>query len=161
MLLLLLFLLLSYSASTRICLLWSARKEFGHETVLKSQMYRIAQGTPANKVAKRFQINRRQLSGIWARIVRKKITRHGWDKPTKLFFKKWKLDSLIWIAKQNYCWSKWISFVNFSLQQFSAKRTKKATVLRDGKSNQKLHWKEETCYGTDRWWYKDKNTNTW
>ena len=37
--------------------------------------------------------------------------------------------------------SKWISFVNFSLQQFSAKRTKtkKATVLRDGKSNQKLH----------------------
>ena len=52
---------------------------------------------------------------------------------------------MIWIAKQNYCWSKWIWFVNFSLQQFSAKRTKKATVLRDVKSNQKLHWKEETA----------------
>ena len=35
-------------------------------------MYRITQGTPANKVAKRFQINRRQLSWIWARIVRNK-----------------------------------------------------------------------------------------
>ena len=64
LLLLLLFLLLSYSASTRICLLWSARKEFGHEKDLKSQMYRITQGTPVNKVAKRFQINRRQLFSI-------------------------------------------------------------------------------------------------
>ena len=25
------------------------------------------------------------------------------------------------MAKQNYCWSEWISFVSFSLQQFSAK----------------------------------------
>ena len=34
-------------------------------------MYRKAQGTPANKIAKSCQINRRQLSWIWARIVRK------------------------------------------------------------------------------------------
>ena len=51
-------------------------------------------------------------------------------------FEKWKPNQLIWMAKQNCCRSKWISFINFWLQQFSAKRTKKATVLRDGKSNQ-------------------------
>ena len=26
----------------------------------------------------------------------------------------------------------------------------------------RVHWKEETCYGTDRWWYKDRQeTATW
>ena len=26
----------------------------------------------------------------------------------------------------------------------------------------RVRWKEETCYGTDRWWYKDKQeTTTW
>ena len=88
MLLLLLFLLLSYSASTRIFLWWSARKEFGHEKELKSQMYRITQGTPVNKVAKRFQINRRQLFSIWARIVRKKSVGMVETNQQSFFFQK-------------------------------------------------------------------------
>ena len=43
---------------------------------------------------------------------------------------------------------------SYLLQLFSAKRTRKPTILCDGKSNQdqNLHWKEETCYGTDLWW---------
>ena len=50
--------------------------------------------------------------------------------------RKMKPNKLIWMTKQNYCWSKWISFINFWLKQFFAKRTKKATVFRDCKSNQ-------------------------
>ena len=51
-------------------------------------MYRITQGTPVNKVAKRFQINRRQLFSIWARIVRKKSVGMVETNQQSFFFQK-------------------------------------------------------------------------
>ena len=38
---------------------------------------------------------------------------------------------------QTHLLFKWISLINFSLQRFPAKRTRKATVLRDGKSKRR------------------------
>ena len=55
-------------------------------------MYRIAQGTPANKVPKRFQINRRQLSWFGARIVRKNSLGMAETNQQSFFFRRMKTE---------------------------------------------------------------------
>ena len=55
-------------------------------------MYRKAQGTPANKVAKSCQINRRQLSWFRARIVRKNSLGMVETNQQSFFFEEWKLN---------------------------------------------------------------------
>ena len=201
-------------------------------------MYRITQGTPANKVAKRFQINRRQLSWIWARIVRKtsvdiavtnqqsffsknrlQNSRFFFSKSVKnsakrgvrvlsarsarasharkacetrdknlsphsrsLFsasFQTFCLTARAYLKTQKYglfCsllekWNRinWYGWPNkltaglngfrsliFDWNNFLQREPKRQLyfVIASLTRVQRLRWKEETCYGTDRWWYK-------
>ena len=74
-------------------------------------MYRKAQGTPANKVAKSCQINRRQLSWFGARIVRKNSLGMVETNQQSFFFRRMKTE-LIDMDSQTTLLLVWIDFVH-------------------------------------------------
>ena len=199
-------------------------------------MYRKAQGTPANKIAKSCQINRCQLSWTWESIVRKtslgivetnqqsffsknrlQNSRFFFSKSVKKSVKRgvrvlrarserkktvflaslpslalcfqprsrpfvWLLPRT-WMLKNTDCfavysknenrinWYVWPNKITAGLNLFRSlifdcnnflQREPKRQLYYVMASLNRVRWKEQTCYGTDRWWYKDKQeTTTW